>query len=261
MAPEKGPRPEPDKEKIESPETEEKVSLRDFLTYENPNLPRYQRLIEEELKSGGTTFPQQFSEGWVDIYFNSSPNARGEEKYNPQGEQQKELRRLFGEKLQGEILIDVGGGQAEFMQELAKKSGVKRYINVDYWNRESDQPLDPYVGRPAQSDYPRLPENERVRPMEAILVGADMLDFVARLPNNSCNFVINGIDQYTASNNDYRKALMEELIRTTKVGGIVFGMGSDIWLRDDPRLKDVGKKLGLDVGSYTSEAIFEKVKE
>jgi hypothetical protein len=63
--------------------------------------------------------------------------------------------------------------------------------------------------------------------MRAIMVQGDMLDIRSRLPDNSANFTINGIDTWIIENSAYHQALARELERATVPGGIVFGMNSD----------------------------------
>jgi hypothetical protein len=262
MAPERGPQEPKPKQKTEVlPETEGEISLQNLLTYDNPNLPRYKELIKQEHEETGRVWlPQTFSEEWADMYFDR--RKEGNKKYNPDRKDLEKQRAFFKEKLQGEILIDIGGGQGRTMPEFAKKFGARLYINVDEHHGELEGAPNPQVGKPAKIDYWRLPKSERTRPMEAIDVKADMLDFVARLPDNSCNFVVNGINMEVIISDDYREALIEELMRATKVGGIMFGITSDIWRKSDPRFKNVAGKLELDTEGWGNEhTVFEKIKE
>lgn len=90
-----------------------------------------------------------------------------------------------------------------------------------------DKPIEPLndLSNPTESD----------KDMQTIKLKADALDFARRLPPNSVNFTINGMDllifmrsiphQYL---HDYIEALKEEVIRATKEGGIIFGSGTTI---------------------------------
>lgn len=193
------------------PEAEGEISLRDFLTYNNPNRARYQEIIKREHDRFRVGLPQDFADNWSMVYFDGQyeEGEKGNERYYPSS--WEKLRAYFKEKLQGGNLIDVGGGGQDFMAELAKKSGAKKYINVDIGcPRFEDEPvgsyltrLNPHVGRPKKVDFWHLPENERTLPMETISVNADMLDFISRLPDNSSNFAVNGIDSNIIYDNEY----------------------------------------------------------
>jgi len=228
-----------------SPENKEKFSLRNFLTYNNPNAELYRRLIKQEHDVPGRRWlPQAFSEQWRHVY------------YGPRGYESQEsaLKTYFREKLNGGILIDIGGGQNDAMADLAKISGVETYINVDESLR-GEYDLSKTI--PGNYDYQRIPEEERARPMTDILVKADALDFVSRVPSDTVCFAVNGMDFYVLEDADYRRALMGELIRTTKPGGILFGASSDIW-RPDPSLRSVeDEELGLISGWGSEKIIFE----
>lgn len=50
-----------------------------------------------------------------------------------------------------------------------------------------------------------------------------MLDFVARLKDNSTNFTINGIDRLIIRSTRYEKALAREIVRATRINGLIFG--------------------------------------
>lgn len=258
-------------EQYAPPEAERKVSLRHILTYDNPKLAEYQRLIQHiKEKGAGVSLSESFAPQWKRVLYFQVDRDRDPE-YNPP--RTEKARAYFREKLTGETLIDVGGGrgrQTENLRALAKKSGVQTYINVDL-----GKVLDPYTALPAEPiDYWQLPPEERARPMDEYLVEADMLDFVARIPNNSSHFAVNGIDSHVLSyekeGDEYANALFEEMVRATKVGGILFGIESDIWQRDE-RLKLMSIELGFaDVPGGSEykrnpwlipEKVFEKTKE
>lgn len=245
----------------------ENVFLRELLTYENPNLPKYQELITREHADDRSYIPKAFSELWLPTYYNQY--KKGEEKFFPSLKQEKVLPYLK-EKLRGRMLIDVGGGFASYMAELAKKVNAKTYINIEFTLRGMPKPetspigpeYNPLKGTRREHEFEHLPEEERKFPLESIDVKTDMLNFVSRLPSGSCCFVVNGIDFYIAKYPEYRKALLEEIKRATENGGVVFGIGSDIWEKNDPDLKSKGEELGItkfDDTDYCSKKIFEKV--
>jgi len=239
-------------EKPSEPEAQNQISLRNFLTYDHPDRENLQKLIELERQTNPGRLPQRFSDRWRDKFYDRYGADRGKrpsawEKLGP----------FFEQKLKGDILIDLGGGDSRTIHEMADIVGVKTYINVDVG---SDN--DPYAGHPMPAEnYWRLSNEQREIPMEAMDVYDDMLDFVSRLPDNSSNFILNGIDSYVLKNEEYRKALFKELVRATKEGGVLFGFESDIW-QNDPRLKSVAEEFGLDTKSWgSSYAVFEKIKK
>lgn len=216
------------------PETEVGVFLKELLAYDNPRLSKYQGLIERERVASKVYLPQQFSRHWEE--FNDNP----------------EMRSFFSDKLRGGILVDIGGGQGRVVRNLAKKSGVAKIINVDVMGEDD---MDVFRGKKVEDSISA----------EVIDVHADMLDFVSRLPDGSCNFSINGIDINVIEDSGYREALFHELVRATRIGGIMFGAGSDIW-RKDGRLNLIppekyGGAPDLFETSLEQEAVFEKVSE
>ena len=238
-------------EQYTPPETEGRIDLHNLLTYDNPNLLHYQKLIERERGGRYVFIPQQFSQDWEKIYFNQW--AESNKRFDPA--KFEKARVYFYEKLHDSLFIDVGGGEGNWMREFAKKFGAQRYVNVDVFG--PGESLDPFSGTPAEKiDYQGLKEQECLRALVEIYVTSDMLDFVARLPDNSANFAINGIDLCVVLDKEYREALISELIRAAKVSGILFGSGSDIW-RQDIRLRYVTKELGLG----RNMVVAEKIKE
>lgn len=206
---------------------ETEVSLDDLLTYDNPNLGKYNGFISaERAEKEDAGYPlDSFSEILATDLRQLSPETH------------EKVMEYLRSKLEGKTLVDVGGGEKLHMMQLAESVGAKTYINVDI------RPNGEKVSNPTRGI--RLPQepNEKT---EVIYVDADMLDFVARVRNGSCCFIVNGIDISVLQNEQYRKALREELIRATEDGGILFGAGSDIWEpMDDSRLKFVTEDLGL----------------
>jgi len=278
MNPDKGSRePEPSSLKQDTGmppvEDEGKVSLRNLLAYDNPNLPKYQRLIKFARKESRWQQPQEFAPAWGELLAKSfGYKVVGPEDYNPK--MYEKARGYFEEKLQGDILVDLGGGKrfgSQVMRSLAKKSGVKTYINVDMCHGKT---LDPYTSSRAPStDYPALAEEEKERSMDELFVADDILDFLARLPDNSCNFVANGVDHWVLGNAtsgtgyEYGEAVFREMVRATKKGGVMFGIGSDIW-GDRTGLKFMSQELGLQIddeidstGNSGRKVVFEKIEE
>lgn len=260
-------------EQYTPPEAEGKISLRHLLTYDNPKMSEYQELIDFVMREGaGPDLPQEYSSAWGDILtrWGSVTFVQGSKipEYNPP--EYERVRAYFKEKLPGQILVDVGGGALnQIMRSLAKKFGVKTYVNVDL---TYDGRLDPYTAKCDKSPanyFWRLPPEERTKPMDEYLVTADMLDFVARLPNNSCNFALNGIELDVLSPSipsrgiGYSQALFAEMVRATKIGGTIFGVESNMWAKGDQRLSEnLAEGLGLETEQWGRQfRVFEKIKE
>ncbi len=234
-----GPNPDQFKSLQGSPEvkTGTKTSLRDLLTFVNPNLEKYKEIIERESRNK-VFYPQRFSERWINFLYNGY-SQDPTERYNPQ--MFRKAYEFFREKLSDDILIDLGGGDGEIMAQLAKKFGVKTYVSVDLGDN-----LDPYSAQPLETESDFLSDDQKGRQMTSLGVSADMLDFVARLPDNSANFVLNGIDWDIIRDSEYRAALMAEISRATRKEGIVFGTGTDI-VPSDPKFVSKLEGLKLDL--------------
>ena len=166
------------------------------LSEEYAKLVRRQDLSSTRGHWQGTTY----SETWLDLF---------EARALP-------ARNFFRQRLSGQPLIDLGGGEG-VMMNLATDFGVSEYINVD--RGYGDLPLNPYeIGHSGQ-----------LNPSSITLdVHADMLDFVARLKDNAANFTINGIDNIIVNDSAYHRVLAQELIRATRPGGLIFGIHSNV---------------------------------
>ncbi len=125
-------------------------------------------------------------------------------------------------KLKDAPLFDLGGGRIyHSMLNPARYLGAT-YINVDLAKNYRD--LDPHKAKILTHQADDLfPEA-----YNTILIEADMLEVVTRLPDNSVNFVINGIDRFVIPHGLYHARLQREVQRATRVGGIAFGYYSDI---------------------------------
>jgi len=133
----------------------------------------------------------------------------------------KELIDSIRNGLRDEILVDLGGGWGD-MWNAAIKVNAKAYINIDknpptHW----DKAIDVTTNLSPSS----IVANEGNR-TELLEIKADMLDFLSRLPDNSVNIVMNGIDDTILNNQEYIRAVANEITRVTKKGGFVFGSHS-----------------------------------
>lgn len=204
------------------------MSLGDFLI--SPDL-KYDRIIEatiskqEKVKESfaqDADLAAQYAKLWTEMSERSKSNNIEPEKR----EEIKHRLELLSEKLRGEILVDLGGGSG-LMKGFAKEMGVSVYILADpHLPDYPDKPIDPLndLSNPTESD----------KDMQTIKLKADALDFTRRLPPNSVNFTINGMDLFVFMRSvpyphrHYITFLKEEVIRATKEGGIIFGSGTTI---------------------------------
>ena len=166
--------------------------------------------------------PDEYSEEWMRFLMFAEKIEKYPEDY-----------RFFQEKLKGDILIDLGGGRGTNMKYFARTFGVRTYIDVERY-LSKDLPVDPF--KDLSEKFVDQPEN-----MQILVVQADMLDFISR-------FVI--------EDPEYHYALAKELVRTTKKGGIVFGINSDALYSLGPAMKQFEREYKKDDRLVQ---IFEKV--
>lgn len=227
-------------------ETVEKFSLKTFLNYQNPKAKEYEELIKTEVarttsvkeRSGLDPPIDEYSEQWLNKIFL---------------EVHKELLEFIREKISRELLVDLGGGRRATMKWLAKEFKVKTYIDVEKYLADKF-PLDPVMNIAEQLGQ----TPEEAEETEIVLVKADMLNFVSRVPDNSVNFVINGIDTFVIDSPKYHSALAREISRTTKIGGVVFGINADaLYELQESRFRDVTREQKV----YREDIkVFEKIK-
>jgi len=122
-------------------------------------------------------------------------------------EKRKEMDgKLLSQKLAGKVLVDVGCGTFNNeMVRFARGFGVATYVGVDISAEDGARNCG------------------KIRVLEKC---GDMLEFVSRLPPESVNFLINGID-FLGCNPEYLALMVGELTRATPIGGIIFGRGSE----------------------------------
>jgi hypothetical protein len=221
------------------PESHQELLLKDILNYDNPNKEKYQVIIDnlERINSLKEESPptDRYSDLWFDL-------DRGLDETGKD-------REFFKDKLSGNVLIDLGGGRVPAMRHFAKNYGAKAFINVERFLPDRF-PVDPTV------DLTDALRTEKEKDMDMLVVKADMLDFVSKLPDNFANFTINGIDSVIIEDQNYHHALAQELARATRPGGIIFGMCSDaLW-----ELEDKMHKAKLNFRNTDRETkIFEKL--
>lgn len=177
-------------------------------------------------------------------------------------------------KLTGNPLFDLGGGIAEDLQrkdmdvflQMANRCGASVYVDVDRFLIQ-DEEDENYFGKTGSvnptkdmaSDIERRRLQNKYPDTQIALVQADMLDFTSRLDENAGNFVINGIDRFVVPDQKYHTALARELIRTTKRGGIIMGVNSEVLKQLDPDVFQPIMNLTNTADGTSIPIIFEKV--
>jgi|GEM_PF-2782445 len=170
-----------------------------------------------------------------------------------------EIVNYIKEKLKGGTLIDIGGSDDMRVLRLGMRVGAAATLSVDRYLSERE--VDPQTGAINSENSRQLNPDpftnvrDRVLPFwrkewiedreeatrraarsygieqlpEFALVCDDMLDFVSRLPADSSNFMINGIDDLVLQDptDEYQNALAQEIVRSLKPGGIIFGTNLD----------------------------------
>ena len=146
----------------------------------------------------------------------------------------RERAAFFKEKLSGKPLVDLGGGRTCTLLPIADHNEASAYINVDkYVGRFADLERNPLRNQYESYFSPKNILRDLKRPVltsniEPAFIYADMLDFVARLPDNSANFALFGLDEdIIGGDRRYHEALSKEIARALRGGGIVFGRNSN----------------------------------
>ena len=272
-------------EQYAPPEGEEKISLRDILTFDNPKIAEYQALINHFVDNARAP-SQPRTMHWGEIFFGNTTFPEYDRQAFKSDELGSEKVRVYlKEKLAGGTLVDLGGGTEEalVMRAIARMCDVHTYLSVDIqgpdfkpWPRFYDYVppyeklikqhprWDPYVGRRFKPlpEISYLPQEVRKKPIDEYIVTSDMLDFVARLPDNSSNFVANGIDFLTSCDEgyDYRENLLREIVRAMRQGGVLFGVSQELGPfglhKFSDQLKDKPSEFG-----YGDAMIVEKMTE
>lgn len=185
------------------------ITLADLIDASRP-IPEEYRVFQEHnpvLNVGSTSF----SDFWRRTF---SADRDFEEYFD--GEKAK---HFFKEHLRGQVLVDLGGGDRGNRSRLmgyfasiarfAKDYGAAAYINVDTRNPEPMYQQD-------------------MEGLHVIEIREDMLSFVARMKDGSASFTLNGIEESYSGDHRYFRALEKEIVRATRIGGIIFETDSDV---------------------------------
>jgi len=126
--------------------------------------------------------------------------------------------------LEGQTLVDVGcgmisGGSA--MPEMAKKFGCMHYVGIDKDQMGAGNDLNPF------RDVADSQSKEVADPMDFILIQAEMFDALSRIQDGTACITINGVDK-TYLTKEGEATLVSEILRICPVGGLIFGIGSEV---------------------------------
>jgi hypothetical protein len=166
--------------------------------FNNPNYSKYQQLAQVPTRWTNRT---EYSSQWQ--YFNSTfPDDY------------KNLSQIIGNS----PLVDFGCGSRKLFKFLDPEKKLQKplQINID------EYPFGQVI--PLKTPEPTILEETDTE----ILIQGDNLLAAAQIQTESVNCSINGIEWGMKANADYEESLAEELVRITKKGGVIFGMGSHI---------------------------------
>ncbi|MFC1633121.1 hypothetical protein ACFL1U_03230 [Patescibacteria group bacterium] len=183
------------------------ITISDLIDPERQLPKKYQALITEQKKYGGN-YLTSHSKIWDDWVYEIPPGTKTEQAV-----------AFLKQHISGDVLIDLGAGQHDAMKDLSTKLEAKAYVGVDQY-QSFKKPQD--LGE-TNISY----EEKDINNTHLIKVESDMLKFVGLTRDSSGSFVLNGIDQYVIKSNDYNLALVNEIVRATHSGGIIFGVNSE----------------------------------
>ncbi|NTU67111.1 MAG: class I SAM-dependent methyltransferase [Candidatus Moranbacteria bacterium] len=191
-----------------------------------------------------------------------------------------EGRDLLSEKIKGEVVLDLGCGDASLNYEYAEKLGAKLFIGIDFSPAiflpsavSEKEPLDlsldynqepAVIGGGVSAEIAEKDHNESdpkpICKKKSVLLSGDMLRVISLLPDESVSVIISsGIEGNLVSentNSEYLKFLASEIVRVLKKKGIFIRYMSDVCPGKD--LKEVASIEAVDSGR---SGIFEKTSE
>lgn len=170
--------------------------------------------------AGELSFATRFTESWNRL----------------DAEQTDKLREILGGK--ESVLVDLGGGlMPRDIPRLAKKIGVRTYVDVDIRFTDTDLSGElPVTVFGSEKIY-----MDREVEMDSCAVGDDLLRFLSRLNNESVSLVISGIDENIIINPKYIEELWEQTQRVVPENGLIIGGNSVIYryLKKNPNFEEV----------------------
>lgn len=218
-----------------------KLNLREVLAHENPRKTQLASLIEglrvECLANAGAKARgyelgnESYLQNPIDARI-TSDFAQHLIRHILMGKEFKTLQERLTEKLKGRTLVDLGGEAAgehglrsHSMAYWAQYAGLAGYIGVDLFAKGRANPRlqsDPFTDVADDEDRAAFPK------LDVQVIRADMLDFLMRLPDGTADrgldFSMCGIDEIVLRHRqDYMRAVVEEIARTMRMGGILIG--------------------------------------
>ncbi|MEI8270847.1 MAG: hypothetical protein WCG45_05785, partial [bacterium] len=150
----------------------------------------------------------------------------------------EETSSLLKSRVKDQTLVDLGSGEEIFsILPWLKEAGISEFVGVDKFPNKD---LSWYQDKIKQND------------LNGNYFKDDMLLFLAKLPDESANVMINGIDHTIISNNEYWEKLKQEIRRVIPKYGVVLGYSSDFseieglksikMIKDDNALSILGKE-------------------
>tara|TARA_Y100000034_G_C6900437_1_gene416312 strand:- start:1295 stop:1924 length:630 start_codon:yes stop_codon:yes gene_type:complete len=162
--------------------------LKKYLGYKNPNQEDYKKLSKHK-----------DNRHLISPYSDRLPNFT----------KIPELNILLRERIPLSPLFDIGAGPMSYGNVLgiAEEYNAEAYMGIDIAFTETE----------------KIGWEEEI--LKQFLISGDMLETISKINSNSANFSFNGIDFISG---EYLEAIIKELKRTTKDGGIIFGRGSEL---------------------------------
>jgi SAM-dependent methyltransferase len=164
------------------------------------------------------------------------------------------------DRLKGAAVVELGCGPGiRTFQRLLRRHPPRYYIGVDHGNDFGERDSGEVLGL---GSYAELRTCSR-DPVDGVLVRADMLDLLSRLPDSFGSVVLNGIDdRIVESKSPYGHALMHEIGRTTAIGGVVLGAAFEEGLLTElPNHAPVKRDPHLDeIPAYYKSSMYSYVR-
>jgi SAM-dependent methyltransferase len=234
--------------------------------------------LEAELFVADT--PEEYKKFIQEARFITSDAPYSAQLYSLLDQKQVRIKEGVSEKLimhdkfKDGVILDLGCGKEEFMADISRKFNSRQYIGVDIdpWVRSSflrrgKEVIEDFL--PPPSTYKTNRDIKPLKPQIVQRIGADetriqgdMLDATSRLADNSVSVVILfAIEAHKhGDTGDYSKALVKEIGRVLKEGGIVLEHGSDFSF--NPKDGNLGfDHMGEIRGEGIGCQIYEKSKK
>jgi hypothetical protein len=189
-------------------------------------------------------------------------------------QKKEEVRAFLKDKLKGKILVDLGSGMGfirgalmpeswggkSSMQKIAQELNASVCIGVDKYTYNCECA----IGKPTDPSVDLARKEEVEEGTQTVLVSADMLDFLSRLPDSSVCITINGVDSRVIKNEEYHRALAKEIERVVGKNGVVFGVNSSSLSIINRAIKDKPNEISFKIADcpelYSDAMVFEKRK-